>query len=94
MPQAICPSLLRNRHVQVEAFLNRHDQGEGGEAVVRSIVEAVEQLGYRSWAYRIVNTAGGAATYLASCVSCLLCRLQPEPVLQQRWCSAYSKLLC
>jgi hypothetical protein len=45
--------------VQVEAFLNRHE--DGADAVVRCIVEAVEELGFRSWAYRIVNTAGGAS---------------------------------
>ena len=43
---------------QVEAFLNRHE--DGADAVVKCIVEAVEELGFRSWAYRIINTAGGA----------------------------------
>jgi hypothetical protein len=42
--------------VQVEAFLNRHE--DGADAVVKCIVEAVEELGFRSWAYRIINTAG------------------------------------
>lgn len=45
--------------MQVEGFLNRHDQlEEGGAAVIESIVKAVESIGFRSWAYRIVNTAG------------------------------------
>ena len=43
---------------QVEAFLNRHE--DGADAVVKCIVEAVEELGFRSWAYRIINTAGEA----------------------------------
>lgn len=42
--------------LQVEAFLNRHE--DGADAVVKCIVEAVEELGFRSWAYRIINTAG------------------------------------
>lgn len=31
--------------------------------MVKCIVEAVEELGFRSWAYRIINTAGDADSH-------------------------------
>jgi hypothetical protein len=36
---------------------------DGADAVVKCIVEAVEELGFRSWAYRIINTAGDADSH-------------------------------
>ena len=42
-------------YVQVDALLN---STRGGAPVVDWIVSQFEELGYASWAHRIINTAG------------------------------------
>jgi hypothetical protein len=43
-------------HTQVEALL---DRAHGGPPPVSWVVQQLEQLGYNSWAHRIVCSAGG-----------------------------------
>lgn len=69
---------------QVEAFLNRHE--DGGEAVIKYIVDAVEELGFRSWAYRIVNTAGRFSGFQG--LKCCAFLNDASHPLRRSWASA------